>query len=169
MDAATGAEPVAPANRTSVERTSDHDLVTTRIVNGPARIVYEAWTVPELLHRWWVPKSIDMSMVGCEVDARVGGSYRFVFEHPSFGTMAFHGRYLDVIPNERLVWTNEESDSGAVTTLTFEEVADGTRLVMHERYPSKEALDAALAEMEGGMAEQLDQLDELLSSLAAGA
>ena len=81
--------------------------------------------------------------------------------------MAFFGRYVEVIPHSRLVWTNEESDDGAVTTLTFEESGGKTLLVMHELYPSKEALDGALAGMEGGMHETFEQLDELLVTLGA--
>ncbi len=81
--------------------------------------------------------------------------------------MAFFGRYIEVTPYSRLVWTNDESDDGAVTTLTFEEKAGQTLLVLHERYPSKEALDRAIAGMEDGMPESFAQLDELLVTLGA--
>ena len=83
--------------------------------------------------------------------------------------MAFFGRYIDVTPHSRLVWTNEESDEGVVTTLSLQEKDGETLLVMHELYPSKEALDGAIAGMEGGMGETFEQLDELLVTLGASA
>jgi len=150
-------------NRTTVERKSERELVVTRTFNGPARIVFEAWTKPELFKRWWVPKSMGMSLRSCEQDVRVGGTYRLVFD----GGAAFYGRYLEVTPHSRLVWTNEESgDSGAVTTVTFEEKGGKTLLVVSELYPSKAALDAA-AGAEAGMSESFEQLDELLVTLGA--
>jgi uncharacterized protein YndB with AHSA1/START domain len=155
-------------NRTTAERKSDRELVVTRTFNGPARIVYEAWTKPELLMKWWAPKSSGLSLVSCEADVRVGGKYRFVFD---FGgkSMAFFGKYLEVTPNSRLVWTNEEGDgAGPVTTVTFEERGGKTLLVMHELHPSKQALDAALASgSAGGMDETFEQLDELLAAPGA--
>ena len=154
-------------NQTTFERKSDRELVTTRTFNGPARIVFEAWTKPELFKRWWVPKSMGMSLLSCEADVRVGGGYRFVFGHEGSETMAFFGKYLEVTPPSRLVWTNEEDDDAPVTTLTFEEKGGKTLLVLHELYPSKEALDEAIAGMEGGMPEQFEQLDELLVTLGA--
>jgi uncharacterized protein YndB with AHSA1/START domain len=155
-------------NRTMVERKSERELVITRTFNGPARIVFEAWTKPELLKRWWVPKSIDMSLLSCEADVRVGGSYRFVFGLGDSKPVAFFGRYLEVIPHSRLVWTNEESAEGAVTTVTFEEKGGKTLLVMHQLYPSKEALDSD-AGMADGMRETFEQLEELLVTLGASA
>jgi uncharacterized protein YndB with AHSA1/START domain len=155
-------------NPTTVERKSDRELVVTRTFHGPARIVFEAWTTPELMKRWWAPKSTGMVLLSCEQDVRVGGKYRLVFGRGTSESMAFYGKYLEVIPPSRLVWTNEESDDGAVTTLTFEEKAGRTLLVMHELYPTKEALDAAIAGMEGGMSETFAQLDELLVTLGAG-
>jgi uncharacterized protein YndB with AHSA1/START domain len=157
-------------NPTTTERTSDRELVVTRTINGPARIVFEAWTRPELFKRWWVPKSTGMSLLSCEMDVRVGGTYLLVFRHDAFPEpMAFFGRYLDVIPHSRLVWTNEEAEAGGqVTTVTFEERGGKTLLVVHDLYPSKEALDAAIAsESTGGFSEQFEQLDELLVSLGA--
>src|SRR5579871_4658549 len=124
-------------NPTTVERKSERELVVTRTFHGPARIVFQAWTKPELLKRWWAPKSAGLSLLSCEADVRVGGTYRFVFGHGSSKPMAFHGKYLEVVPHSRLVWTNEESDEGAVTTVTFEEKDGKTRLVVHERHPSK--------------------------------
>jgi uncharacterized protein YndB with AHSA1/START domain len=154
-----------PIHRTTVQRKSERELVMTRTFNGPARIVFEAWTKPELLKRWWVPKSTGLCLLSCEADVRTGGRYRFEIGHEASKPMAFFGRYLEVTPHSRLVWTNEESDDGALTTVTFEENDGKTLLVMSELYPSKAALDAATAGMEGGMSESLAQLDELLVSL----
>ena len=168
MDARRANEPTPTENRTMVERKSERELIVKRTINGPARIVFEAWTKPELLKRWWAPKSTGLSLLSCEADVRVGGRYRFVFGHDASKTMAFYGRYIEVTPYSRLVWTNDEGDDGgAVTTVTFEEKAGRTLLVMHDLYPSKEALDGALAGMEGGMRETLEQLDELVVSLGA--
>ena len=167
MDARRGSEPTPMKNRTTVERKSERELVVTRTVNGPARIVFEAWTKPELFKQWWVPKSMGMSLLSCEMDVRVGGKYRLVFGNDASKPMEFFGRYIEVTPNSRLVWTNDESDDGAVTTVTFEEKGGKTLLVLHELYPSKEALDGAIAGMEGGMPEQFEQLDELLVTLGA--
>ena len=154
-------------NRTKVERKSDRELVVTRTFNGPARIVFEAWTKPELFKRWWVPKSSGMTMLSCEMDVRTGGTYRLVFKHPSSGQpMAFFGRYIEATPPTRLVWTNDEGgEGGAVTTLTFEEKDGKTIVVLHDLYPSKEALDAAIASgSTSGFDEQFGQLDELLAA-----
>ena len=167
MDERRESEPTTMNNRTTVERKSERELVITQTFNGPARIVFEAWTKPELLKRWWAPKSTGVPLLSCEADVRVGGRYRFEFGHEASKSMAFFGRYIEVTPHSRLVWTNEESDDGAVTTVTFEEKGDKTLLVLHELYPSKEALDEAIAGMEGGMPEQFEQLDELLVTLGA--
>jgi uncharacterized protein YndB with AHSA1/START domain len=165
MDAKRESDPMK--NGTTVERKSARELVITRTFNGPTRIVFEAWTKPELLKRWWVPKSAGVSLLSCEADVRAGGRYRFEIGREGSKPMAFFGRYLEVTPPSRLVWTNEESDEGAVTTVTFEEKDGKTLLVMHELYPSKEALDAAIAGMGGGMSETFDQLDEFLVTLCA--
>jgi uncharacterized protein YndB with AHSA1/START domain len=168
MDARRESEPTPTKNRTTVERKSERELVVARTFNGPARIVFEAWTKPELLKQWWAPKSTGLSLLSCEMDVRVGGRYRFVFGHDASKPMAFFGRYIEVTPHSRLVWTSDEGDDGeAVTTATFEEKGGKTLLVVSEIYPSKEALDGALAGMEGGMRETLDQLDELLVTLSA--
>jgi len=169
MDANRENDPAPAKNRTTVERKSERELVLTRTFNGPARIVFEAWTKPELLKRWWAPKSAGVALLSCEADVRVGGRYRFEFGRETSQPMAFFGQYIEVTPHSRLVWTNEESDDGAVTTVTFEEKGGKTLLVMHDLYPSKEALDAAIAGMEGGMHETFEQLDELLVTLGASA
>jgi uncharacterized protein YndB with AHSA1/START domain len=165
MDAGKESEPTPMKNGTTVERKAERELVTTRTFNGPARIVFEAWIKPELFKRWWAPKSMGMSLLSCEMDVRVGGKYRLEFEHDA---MAFFGTYLEVTPNSRLVWTNEEGgESGPVTTVTFEEKGGKTLLVLHELYPSKEALDAAGTGAADAMVETFAQLDELLVTLGA--
>src|SRR3954465_4034616 len=172
MDAKRGSEPLPMKNRTTVERKSERELVVTRTFNGPARIVFEAWTKPELLKRWWAPKSFGVSFLSCEADVRAGGTYRFVFGHAaSEQPVEFFGRYIEVTPHSRLVWTNDEGDeAGAVTTVTFEETGGETLVVMHDLYPSKEALDDAVASgSTSGFGEQFEQLDELLVTKGAGA
>src|SRR3954454_5767551 len=163
MDARRESEPTPMKNRTTVERKSERELVVTRTFNGPARIVFEAWTRPELFRRWWVPTSMGMSLRSCEMDVRVGGKYRLEFEPDG---VAFFGTYREVIPHSRLVWTNEEGgEGGPVTTVTFEEKGGKTLVVLHESYPSKEALDAAGTGAADAMGETFDQLDELLVAL----
>ena len=167
MDAGRGSEPTAMENRTKAERTSERELVVRRTINGPARLVFEAFTRSDLFKQWWVPKSFGLNLLSCELDVRAGGNYRLVFSHEG-SEMAFFGRYLEVTPHSRLVWTNDEGgEDGAVTTATFEEQDGRTRLVLHDLYPSKEALDGALEGMEGVMPEQFEQLDELLVTLGA--
>jgi uncharacterized protein YndB with AHSA1/START domain len=155
-------------NPPSVERRSDRELVVTQTINGPARLVFEAWTKPELFQRWWVPASFGITLISCEADIRTGGTYRLVMGHPSSEQpMAFFGRYIEVTPHSRIVWTNDEGgDEGAVTTVTFEEKGDATLVVVHDLYPSKEALDEAIASgSTGGWAEQFEQLAALLDDL----
>jgi uncharacterized protein YndB with AHSA1/START domain len=167
MDARRESEPTPMKNRTTVERKSERELVVTRTINGPARIVFEAWTKPELFKRWWVPKSIGVSLLSCEMDVRVGGKYRLVFDNGASKPMEFFGRYIEVTPHSRLVWTNDEADEGGpVTTVTFEEKAGQTLLIIHDLYPSKEALDLGSGSMDG-MPETLEQLNELIVSLSA--
>ena len=154
---------------TTVERKSERELGVTRTFDAPARIVFEAWTQPDLFKRWWVPKSFGVTLLSCEMDVRVRGGYRLVFAgNPE--PMAFFGKYLEVTPYSRLSWSNDESPDGAITTVTFEEEGGKTRVVVHDLYPSKEALDAAIASgSTGGFTEQFEQLDELLVTLGASA
>ena len=167
MDARRETEPAPMKNRTTTERKADRELVVRRTFNAQPRIVFEAWTKPELFQRWWVPKSMGMSQLVCEMDVRVGGKYRFVFGHGASEPMAFHGKYLEVTPPSRLVWTNEEGgEDGPVTTVTFEDKGDRTLLVMRELHPSKEALDAAGTGAADATVETFAQLDELLVALS---
>ena len=153
-------------NSTNVERVSDHEIVVTRTIDGPARLVFEAWTRPDLFMRWWVPKSMGMHLLSCIMDVRIGGQYRLEFAHGE-GRMAFFGTYREVIPHARLVWTNDESEDGPITTVTFEERGGRTHLVMHELYPSKAALDAAGTGAADAMSETFAQLDELIATPGA--
>lgn len=163
-------EPASMSNRTTSKRKSDRELLITRTFDAPARLVYEAWTTPELFKQWWVPKSSGATLLSCEQDVRVGGSYRLEFAHPKAATpMAFFGRYLEVVPNARLVWTNEESDDGAITAVTFEEKDGKTLLVMSELYPSRQALDMAIEGMDEAMPEAFEQLDGFLVARGVGA
>ena len=168
MDARTESEPARmKKNPTTVERKSDREVVVTRTFNAPARLVFEAWTKADLFKRWWVPKSIGVSLLSCELDARTGGKYRLVFATNDVSkNMEFFGRYIEVTPHSRIVWTNDEGDEqGPVTTVTFEEKGGQTLLVVHNLYPSKEALESDGST--DGMPETLDQLDELLVTLGA--
>lgn len=152
-------------HETVTERRSDRELVVTRTFDGPARMVFKAWTTPELMMRWWAPKSFGINLVSCEIDARTGGGYRLEFGVPGMDEpVAFFGKYLEVIPNERIVWTNAESADGSITTLTLEEKDGQTLLVIHDLYPSKEALDEALADgSTGAYPEQFEALDGVLA------
>jgi uncharacterized protein YndB with AHSA1/START domain len=154
---------------TTTERVGDREYVAKRVVNGPARLVYEAWTKAELFKRWWVPRSFPVVLASCELDVRVGGGYRLVFGAPGTPQMAFFGRYLEVVPSTRLVWTNEESGpEGSITTVTFVEQGDQTHVTVSDLYPSTQALDEAIASGSvGGLPETLQQLDELVAGLAA--
>jgi len=169
MDAKKESEPTPLKNSTTLERKSDRELVVTRNINGPARLVFEAWTKPDLFKQWWVPKSIGISLLSCEMDVRVGGKYRLVFGFGASESMEVFGKYIEVTPHSRLVWTNDEGDEGgAVTTVTFEEEDGKTLLVKHELYPSKEALDDAMTSGENDcISETLEQLDEIIVMLTS--
>jgi len=156
--------------RTAVERRSELELVVTRTFDAPPRLVFAAWTRPELFQLWWAPKSVGVPILSCEMDVRTGGGYRITFGHTEAESMAFFGKYLEVVPDTRLVWTNDESGDAAVTTVTFEDAAGGrTRLVLQELYPSKAALDEAFVGMEDALPEQFAQLDDLLATQGARA
>ena len=156
-EAATAMKP-----RTAVERKSDRELVLTRRFNASAQQLFDAWTKPELLKQWWAPKTAGITLLSCEVDARTGGTYRFVFQHVP-EPVAFFGRYLEVSPHSRLVWTNEDGgDAGQISTMTLEARGATTRMVLHELFPSREALDAGVGAYDG-MPESFDQLDEVLA------
>jgi len=165
MDKQTTNHPITQ-NRTQIDRKSDRELVVTRIFDAPTSIVFRAWSQPDLFRRWWVPEAAPMLLLSCDMDVRTGGKYRLEFGVGE-QTMAFHGSYLEVVPDSRIVWTNDESEGGAVTTVTFEDRAGSTLLTFHEIYPSKEALDEAMTGSAAGLPQQLDQLENLLSTIAA--
>jgi uncharacterized protein YndB with AHSA1/START domain len=169
MNAGSEGKSGAVKNRTTVERKSDREVVVTRTINGPARIVFDAFTRAELFKRWWVPRSMGMTLKSCELDVRVGGRYRLEFDVGGPEPAAFYGTYVEVQPNSRLAWTNDEgAEGGSLTTVTFTEEGGRTLVVVSERYPSKEALDAAGGAADA-MVETFDQLDELLVTLGEGA
>lgn len=150
---------------TTVERTAPRELVVTRLVHAPSRAVFDAWTRPEQFKLWWAPKSFGVWLESHEADVRTGGTYKLVMGHPSLDQpMAFFGRYLEVTPPGRIVWTNEEgSDAGAVTSVTFTEEGEATRIVVHEVYPTEASLDEAMASgSTTGWPEQFVQLETLL-------
>ncbi len=168
MSSTTASEGTAMQERATVDRPSDRELVVERTIRGPVHLVYDAWTRSELFERWWVPQSFPITLVSCDLDVRVGGGYKLVFAYEG-STMDFFGRYLEVEPRSRLVWTNEEGDEpGPVTTVTFEERSRTTLVVVREVYPSKEALDEAVASGSAGvyaMPESLEQLEALLATV----
>jgi uncharacterized protein YndB with AHSA1/START domain len=167
MDSQISSTAGAP-NRTSVERRGDREIVVKRTFDAPPSIVYRAWSEAELFQRWWMPKSVTgVALVSCDLDVRTGGKYRLEFGAGGSETMAFHGKYLEVVPNERIVWTNDEGEEGAITTVTFEDQGGRTVVTFHELYPSREALEEALQGSAAALPEQLEQLDELLSSISA--
>ncbi len=150
--------------QTTIERPSERELVVKRLFDAPPQIVFRAWSRAELFRRWWVPESFGLTLVSCELDVRTGGKYRLEFEVGG-NTMAFYGKYLEVVPDQRIVWTNDESEEeGAVTTVTFEGQGEETLLTFHELYPSKEAVDEALAGSAAGLPEQFAQLDRILAT-----
>jgi uncharacterized protein YndB with AHSA1/START domain len=155
----------AAQNRTVVERQSDRELVVTRIFDAPPHMVFKAWSQPDLFRRWWVPKGHGILLISCDMDVRTGGKYRLEFGAGG-DSMAFYGKYLDVVPDERIVWTNDEGEDGAVTTVTFADQGGKTLLTFHELYPTKEALEEAMQGAAAGLPQQLDQLDELLSGIS---
>lgn len=157
------------SRRTTVYQATECEVVVTRMFDAPARLVFQAWSNAELFRKWWVPRSMGMTLRSCEMDVRTGGRYRLVFGDDPANTMAFYGTYLDVVPDQRIVWTNEEGgEAGSVTTVTFEEREGKTLLVMRERYPTREALDAAGSGAQDATHETFGQLDELLAELSAG-
>jgi len=165
MDQQVSSQPAA-RNVTSVERKGDRELVVTRTFDAPPRIVFKVWSDPDLFRMWWVPKGAPMKLLACDMDVRTGGKYRLEFEAGG-QTMEFFGKYLDVVPDERIVWTNDEGEEeGAVTTVTFQDQGGKTLLTFHEIYPTAEALEEAMTGSAAGLPIQLDQLEELLSTVS---
>ena len=160
MHAATSSE----AARTTTERTSDRELVVTRTFNAPRNLVFRAWSDAEIFRKWWVPKSVPIRLLSCEMDVRTGGRYKLVFD-ASPEPMAFFGKYIEVVAPSKIQWTNEEAgEAGQVTTVTFEDKGGKTLVVMHDLYPSKEALDEAIGSGSTGAAnETFEQLEALLA------
>jgi len=157
--------PERARNPTTVARKSERELVVTRSFDSPARAVFDAWTRPELFKLWWAPRSTGVALSACEIDARTGGGYRITFGDGGSAAMTFFGRYLEVTPPTRLVWTNEESGDAPLTTVTFEARGERTLLVLSELYRSADRVADAVAGMQAMTPEQFAQLDEVLDSL----
>ena len=157
------------SGRTRVERRSERELLVTRTFDASVRLVFDAWTKPELFKLWWAPKSSGVPLLSCDMDVRTGGGYRVAFGRDEASSRVFFGKYLDVVPLSRLVWTNDEGGDGAITTVTFEERDGRTLLALQELYPSKQALDESFVGMEDATPEQFEQLDDLLTTLRASA
>lgn len=149
-----------------VQRVSDREITVTRLFDAPPRIVFKAWSDPDLFKRWWAPKSMGIPLRSVEMDVRTGGTYRLEFGHDAENTFAFFGKYIEVVPPERIVWTNEEGEDGGISTVTFLEKGGKTLLTYSETYPSSEALEASLGGLDGAP-EQFAQLDELLPTITA--
>lgn len=169
MESENGSDTGTMKHPTTVERASEREMVVTRTFNGPAHIVFKAWTTPALIMQWWTPKSFGITFISCEADVRTGGNYRFVFSHPAVEQpMAFFGRYVEVVPDARIVWTNEEGDDHVITTVTFQERDGRTLLEMRELWPSRQSLDDAITSGSTGASgapDQFDLLDEVLAPL----
>lgn len=154
---------IRTANPTQVERLSDRELAVTRLFDAPAHMVFKAWSDPSLFRRWWVPAGFGINLVGCEMDVRTGGTYRLEFAAGD-QTMAFHGKYLDVVPNHKIVWTNDEGEGdGQVTTVTFEDRGGKTLVTYRDSFASEAALEEAMNGAAKGLPQQLEQLAELLA------
>ena len=164
MDQQTHNQSIAQS-RTQVERRSDRELVVTRLFDGPRHLVFRAWAEAGLFRQWWVPEGHGINLVACDMDVRTGGKYRLEFGAGEADTMAFYGQYLEVVANERIVWTNDEGDEGAITTVTFADRDGKTLLTFSELYPSKQRLDEAMEGSAAGLPTQLDQLDNLLPTI----
>lgn len=151
------------ARPTVVERISDRELEAVRLFDAPPALVFRAWSDADIFRRWWIPEGAPITLVGCDMDVRTGGTYRLEFAAGD-QTMAFYGKYLDVVRNERIVWTNDEGEDGGVTTVTFEEQDGKTLLTYREAYPTPEALEEAMAGSAQGLPQQLEQLDAMLAA-----
>lgn len=147
---------------------SDTEILIIREFDAPRHLVYRTWTTPELIKRWWSGERGEVT--SAEVDLRVGGTWRYVMvAHGSF-EVAFHGEYLEIIPDERIVSTDVFEGmpgAGAVTTATFTEKDGRTTLSLLVRHQSKEHRDGHIESgMEGGMQESLAKLEQVARSLA---
>jgi uncharacterized protein YndB with AHSA1/START domain len=159
----TGSSEPAAARPVTVERASEREVVVRRTFDAPARLVFEAWTTPELFRQWWLPQSMGARLRSLDMDARTGGSYRLDFGDG----MAFYGTYKEVTPPTRIVWTNEEGgESGSVTTVVLQEQDGVTHLVLTEVFPSREALEQGDGALDA-LHETFAQLDDLLVQLLA--
>ena len=151
-----------------VSTPSDRDIRMTRLFDAPRQLVFEAMTRPEHIRRWWGCLGEGYSVPVCEVDLRVGGTWRFVNRHPQ-GEAGFHGVYKEITPPERLVFTeiyDPFPDAESVVTSTFIDENGKTRLTVVASYPSSEVRDAVVASgMAKGAATSYDRLEDLVLEL----
>jgi uncharacterized protein YndB with AHSA1/START domain len=158
-------------NRDTFEVTtpSDREIRLTRLFNAPRHLVFEAMTKPEHVRNWWGRLGEGYSVPVCEIDLRPGGAWRFVNRHPR-GEAAFHGEYREIVPPERLVFTEIFElypDTVSVVTSVFSEERGKTRLTATCLYPSKEVRDMVIGSgMSDGAARSYDRLEEVASSLS---
>jgi uncharacterized protein YndB with AHSA1/START domain len=160
-------ETVTSSGAAQVTLPADDQLVITREFDAPKHLVYKAYTTPDLVRRWWTGERGEMTE--CEIDLRVGGTWRYVMiAHGDF-EVAFHGEYREIVPNERIVTTEVYEgmpDAEAVDHITFTEEDGRTTLTMLVQHRNQEERDAHLnSGMEAGMQESMDRLEQVAISL----
>ena len=163
----------AVTNRATVTLPTDEQILITREFDAPKHLVYEAFTTPELVSRWWTAKRGEMTT--CEIDLQVGGAWRYVMKLPDGMEVGFHGEYREIVPNERIVSTEifEGMPEGApeevsVNTATFTEEDSRTTLTILVEHSSKEFRDMHVESgMEDGLQDALQLLDEVAQGLRA--
>ena len=159
---------MAVSSRTaSVTLPTDEQILIAREFDAPKHLVYKAYTTPELVKRWWSAKRGEVTT--CKIDLRVGGVWRYVMLTPDGFEVAFHGRYREIVPNERIVSTEVYEgmpDAEAVDTATFTELDGRTRLTILVQHTSKEHRDAHIESgMEDGLQDAMDLLEQVSVSL----
>jgi uncharacterized protein YndB with AHSA1/START domain len=158
---------VTSSGTATVTLPTDEQILITREFDAPKRLVYKAWTTPELVKRWWNAKRGEVTTA--EVDLRVGGAWRYVMVTDDGFEVAFHGEFREIVPNERIVSTEVYEgmpDAEAVNTLTLTEVDGRTTLTVLVQHSSKEHRDAHIESgMEAGMQDAMDLLEQVAVSL----
>jgi len=158
------------ANRDSYQVTtpSECEIRLTRLFDAARQLVFEVMTKPEHVRRWWGQLGEGYSVPVCEIDLRVGGTWRFVNHHPQ-GDAAFHGEYLEIAAPERLVFTEifeAFPDTVSVVTSVLSDEGGKTRLTATVRYPSQEVRDMVMSTgMARGAGISYDRLEDVLAEL----
>jgi uncharacterized protein YndB with AHSA1/START domain len=160
-------ETVASSGTAKVTLPAEDQLLITREFDAPKHLVYKAYTTPELVRRWWTGERGEMT--SCEIDLRVGGTWRYVMVAHGDFEVAFHGEYREIVPNERIVMTEVYEgmpDAEAVDDITFTEEDGRTTLTMLVQHRNQEERDLHLnSGMEVGMQESMDRLEQVAASL----